>query len=370
MGLALGVINLGYEPELDELTMYRCCASLPFAGRYRLIDFALSNMVNSGIQNVGIFVRKKYRSLIDHLGSGKEWDLDRKQGGLYVLPPMFDEKEQTYPGDVYHFYNHMDYFYRAPESYVVITNGHTIYNVDYRKGIKSHIESGADITLLYLDEDEFSNMSMEPTYLNVDDKGRVQGINKGFPLGLKDRLFLETYIMKKRLFLEIIDNCMIEGGTNWVKDGLMQHSDKYTVNGHPCKGYGAIVDSVPSYFYHSMELLHPEVCSSLFFRKEPIYTRVKDEPPSLYKEGSKITNSLIGNGCKIEGKVENSILFRGVHVGKGAVVRNSIVMQRSYIGETSVVDGVIIDKGTFITEGKMIYRKKVDPLIIPKRSII
>lgn len=370
MGLALGVINLGYEPELEELTAYRCCASLPFAGRYRLIDFALSNMVNSGIQNVGIFVRNKYRSLMDHLGSGKEWDLDRKQGGLYVFPPMLDDQGQNYIGDVHHFNNNMDYFFRAPESYVVMTNGHTVYNVDYRKGIQSHIQSGADITLLYLDRDELSHMCMEPTYLNVDSKGRILGINRGFPQGLNDRLSLETYILKKSLFLEIIEKCLIEGGKNWVEDGFIQHFDKYMVNGYPCKGYGAIVDSVPGYYYHSMELLQPEVCSSLFYRKEPIYTRVKDEPPSLYKEGSKIINSLIGNGCKIEGKVENSILFRGVHVGKGAVVKNSIVMQRSIIGEKSVLDGVIIDKGSFITEGKMINRKKVEPLIIPKRSTI
>jgi len=370
MGLALGIINLGNEPELEKLTMYRCCASLPFAGRYRLIDFALSNMVNSGIQNVGIFVQKKYRSLMDHLGSGKEWDLDRKHGGLFVLPPMYDEMRKNETGDVYHFYNYLDFFNRASESYVVMTKGHTVYNMDYHKAIQSHIDSGADITMIYLEQRDLLEMSNHPTYLSVGSNGRIEGISRCGPSGIHDRLSLETYILEKRLFLKILQNCMIEGGKYWVEDGFLQNFDKYVVNGYPCNGYGAIVDSVSSYYHHSMELLHPAICSSLFYRKETIYTRVKDEPPSLYKEGSRVINSLIGNGCKIEGKVENSILFRGVHVAKGAVVKNSIVMQRSYIGEKSILDGVIIDKDSFITEGRIIRRKKREPLIIPKRSII
>lgn len=371
MEQAMGVINLGNEPELHDLTMYRCCASVPFAGRYRLIDFPLSNMVNAGIKNVGIFVRKKYRSLMDHLGSGKEWDLDRKHGGLFILPPMYDENRCHYTGDVHHLYSHMDFFYRAPESYVIMANGHTIHNVDYREAFRNHLESNADITLLYLDDTDSSGFSEEKRIVKVGENQRIDGFYCGYmPEEAQDRLSLETYIMKKTLFLKIIENSIIEGGKNWIEDGIIRNSHRYTIKGYPCQGYAALVDSIQGYYFHSMELLNPDQSHSLFYQKERIYTKVKDEPPSLYNEGSKVINSLVANGCKIEGRVENSILFRGVQVGKGAVIKNSIILQRCVIGEKSMLEGVIMDKDSFITEGKFIHRKQVEPLVIPKRSII
>ena len=367
----MGIINLNDGQELlPELTKGRPLAAIPFGGRYRMIDFILSNMVNSGIQNVGILVQDKYRALMDHLRSGKEWDLARKRDGLFILPPGISQYlGGGYRGNIEKFYNNLDYIESSRQQYVLIAGSHIICNLTYRKAFKFHQDVGADITLLYkeyLGDEELKQYGI----IDCQGNGRVTdfAINSSRPLSRK--VFLEMYIMKKDLLVDLIKDCQARGGLDFIKDIIIKNIGTLKIYGYPYKGYVARVDSVKSYYQHNMELLKPEKWQELFFKAGLVYTKVKDEAPVKYKENARVSNAMIGNGCIIEGRVENSILFRGVTVHKGAYIKDSIVMQKCDIAENSVIENVICDKNVRITRGKWLKGETNYPLVIEKGSVI
>jgi glucose-1-phosphate adenylyltransferase len=365
----MGVINLVNEPDdLEELTYFRNLASVPFGGRYRLIDFALSNMVNSGIDNVAVFTQHKYRSLMDHLGSGKQWDLDRKRGGLFVLPSILDEPTGISRGDLFQFYSHRDYFYRGQGEYVIISRSHLVCNVDYRDAVRYHQDMQADITVLYkqTDEDEPAKFRR----LAVKDDGRVTVMEDHTGRLRTNNISMEMYIMSKALLLDMVESCLAQGYDHLVRDGIMKNIDKLSVYGYKFEGHLGIVNSVQGYYKHSMQLLNPKIWRELFFQKNLIYTKVKDEPPARYLESAAAKNALIANGCIIEGKVENSILFRGVKIGKGAYVKNSIILQNCEIEENVIIENAILDKDVFISRGRVLTGDNKTPFIAAKTKII
>lgn len=367
----MGIINLYDSQEfLTELTKGRPLAAIPFGGRYRMIDFILSNMVNSGIQNVGILVQDKYRALMDHLRSGKEWDLARKRDGLFILPPG----KSQYPGDHYrgnveNFYNNLDYIESSRQQYVLIAGSYIICNLSYRKAFKFHQDVGADITLLYKEHNGDEEL-MRYGIVDCQGNGRITdiAINPSRPLSRK--VSLEMYIMKKDLLVDLIKDCQARGGLDFIKDIIIKNISTLKMYGYPYKGYAARVDCVKSYYKHNMELLRPEKREELFFKAGLVYTKVKDEAPVKYKENAKVSNAMIGNGCIIEGRVENSILFRGVTVHKGAYIKDSIVMQRCDIAEDAVIENVICDKNVQITKGKWLKGETNYPLVIEKGTVI
>jgi glucose-1-phosphate adenylyltransferase len=366
----LGVINLTNEQdELKELTVHRSIASVPFGGRYRLIDFALSNMVNAGIHNVAVFTRNKQRSLLDHLGSGKEWDLDRQRGGLFILPP--NEPQKEYKGDLQHFSENSTYFKRSTSDYVLITCGHLIWNINYNHLLSYHSTQDADVTFVYKDFEKDVDFGGNRKYckLEMDDAGRVYRIvteERAYP---GDNQFLETYFIKKSLLMELIAESIDGGGTDLLRDVMMSNLDRLNIQGYHFKGYAAPVRSIESFYHYSMDLLDPNISQELFFNKGPIYTKVKHEPPAKYKESSRVSNSLIANGCLIEGTVENSILFRGVKVAKDAVIRNSIIMQKGEIGAGVHLENVILDKDVKILSNKTIIGADESKVIAKSSSI-
>ncbi|WP_102345193.1 sugar phosphate nucleotidyltransferase [Bacillus sp. Marseille-P3661] len=319
--------------DMQELTMMRSLAAVPFGGRYRLIDFALSNMVNSGIQSVAIFPKFQYRSLMDHLGSGKDWDLNRKKDGLFFFPPPFNT-DRDYSASVFHYFKfHRDYFERSTQKYVVITGSNTICNLNFKDVLNRHLKTGADITEVRKDDNP-----------------------------------LKMYILEKSLLVELIDS-QGQGSYIPVCEVVENYKPKLKIHSYEYDGYAVTIDTIQSYYEHSMELLQPHIMQHLFSKDNPIYTKVKDEPPTRYMKDAYVKNAQIANGCIIEGHVENSIIFRGVKVGKGTVIKNSIVMQKSQIEDGAVLDSVIVDKDVIIESGARIVGDALSPVVIQKGSI-
>jgi len=365
----MGVINLINEPDrLEELTFGRCLASVPFGGRYRLVDFPLSNMVNSGIEDVAVFTHHKYRSLMDHLGSGKEWDLDRKRGGLFVLPSVLDIPSGVSKGDLFQFFSHRDYFYRGRQEYVLVSRSHIVCNIDYRRVLERHEETGADITCVYYESDDDDDAIYRK--LEVGPDGRVTAMQDRTGRLDSRNVSMEMYLMSKELLLDIVETCLAQGDDHLVRDGIMKNLHRLKFYGYKHEGYTGIVNTIQSYYRHSMKLLDPEVLRELFFRGAPIYTKVKDEPPTKYKETAVVHNALIANGCVVEGRVENSILSRGVKVHPGATVRNCILMQNCEIGENVVLENAILDKDVYIDRERVLSGAPTAPFIAAKKKVI
>lgn len=369
---AMGIINLN-EPEdfLYELAQHRPLAAIPFGGRYRLIDFALSNMVNSGIQNVGVLIQHKYRSLMDHLRSGKEWDLARKSDGLFILPPAYSNyPTQTHRGDVENFHMNFDYLTRSRQKYVIISGVSMICNVKYQDALNYHEKTGADITVLYSERDCSGEDRSNTLMVDMNEQGRIIDMRTQTE-GLKYRkMSMETFIMTKTLLMRLIKDCIAQGDYDFVKHCLIKNIDRLKVYGYAYEGFLAHIHSLQTYFKHHMDLLKPEVWQELFFRDGFIYTKLKDEPPSQYLAGAKAVNSLVAGGCHIEGTVENSILFRGVKVHKGVHIKNSIVMQTCEIDGGAVLDYVILDKDVHVGPGKRLKGDSNYPFIIKKGMVI
>jgi glucose-1-phosphate adenylyltransferase len=326
----LGVIDATtYREATSDLTINRSMAAIPFAGRYRLVDFVLSNMVNSGIESVAIFPRYQYRSLMDHIGSGKQWDLNRKRDGLFFFPSSNFEEE----GSFKQFQNHMDYFYRSTQKYTLISNSYTVCNIDYNKILKRHIEAECDIT-------------------------EVRHLGKS----------LDMYIVETSLLIDLITN-QDHTGYYSIQDVVRDHKHNYKICDYEYRGYVKVIDSIEKYYTHSLELLNPSVWKQLFLQYNPIYTKVKDEPPTKYTKDAIVKNSMIANGCVIEGHVENSIISRGVKVGKGTIIKNSIIMQKSVIGTNCVLDSVVFDKDVRVENNVSLQGSKISPYVVRKGTL-
>lgn len=367
----MGIINVSRRDELlRDLTSLRCIASVPFGGRYRLIDFVLSSMVNSGIFNVGVFTLNKYRSLMDHLGFGKEWDLNRKRDGLFILPPPIHYPFGYYRGDLQNFYSHIDYFHRSKQEYVLIAGSNIVCNINFHEAFRFHKETETDITVFYKEiEREEEEDFAQCRRIEVGEDERVQDMEDKPGRLNSNKVLIEMFIMKKSLFIEILEESNKMEYSNLIKDGLIRNINGLNIFGFHHTGYLGIINSVTNYFKSSMNLLKREVWQQLFFRPGLIYTKVKDEPPTKYMEQARVTNSLISNGCLIDGRVENSILSRGVKVHRGACIKNSIVMQRNEIGANAIIENTILDKEAFVSEGKELIGKTNQPLLIGKKCV-
>lgn len=331
----LGVIDATtYYENLEDLIAHRSLAALPFAGRYRLIDFVLSNLVNSGIRSVAIFPKRQYRSLLDHLGSGKNWDLDRKRDGLFFLPEPAIEQNVDKMGCFHNFEVNLDFFKRSTQEYSIIANGHTIVNMDLCPVLDYHLESECDIT---------------------------EVINS-------DGISLDIYLLKTSLLIDLIAQRK-ENGYKGIKDIVRSDDHSFTICHYKYGGFAVMVDSLQTYYQASLDLLKPEIWRKLFKKNRPVLTKVKDEPPTRYMKGSTVKNSMIANGCLISGHVDRSIISREVNIGKGSIVKNSIIMQKCQIGENCYLESVILDKDVKIAEGMVLTGSELAPYVIRKGTV-
>lgn len=368
----MGIINLSEAEEyLGELSRTRPLAAVPFAGRYRLIDFVLSNMVNSGISNVGIFIQHKYRSLMDHLRSGKEWDLARKRDGLFILPPAYSKNPmQIHRGDVENFYSNLDYLCKSRQKYVVVAGPEMVSNLDYRQALDFHKNTGAEVTVLYTRANCTTHDCVRSTVVEMGEDGQVLDMKEYKESGQCQNISMKTFIMERKVLIELVNDCIARGDSDFIKHCIIKNITKLKVRGYHYQGYVARISSLRSYFQHSMELLSPHVWKELFFKSGLIYTKVKDEPPAKYMLDADVKNSLISTGCYIEGRVENSILFRGVKVQKGAYIKNSIIMQNGQVCSGVVLENVICDKDVKITANKQFKGECNYPIIVKKGQVI
>ncbi len=363
---AIGVIfaNL-HEDTVPELVRKRTIASIPYGGRYRIIDFALSNMINSGITTVGLMTSNNYRSLIDHIGSGKDWDLARKDGGLILLPPFSEKSDKLYTTRLEALNSVTGFLHRRKEEYVVLTDCDGVMKLDIADIIKQHKKTNADITLVT----HYGKVGNRADFLLVSagEDGRVNELKLSphVEAGTKADIFINMLIINRQFLLNLVEDSITHGYTSFESDILIKQLNALKIYRYNFQGYYAGIDSMAAYYKHNMELLEKEVRDELFGDRD-IYTKVKDSAPSKYGADAKVKNSLISDGCEIEGVVENSILFRGVKVSKGAVVRNSILMQDNIIGQNTSLDCVITDKNVVIRDKKTLGGCATLPYYIPK----
>lgn len=366
---AVGVIFSNIHDEnIPELSRHRTMASIPFGGRYRLIDFTLSNMVNAGITTVGIVTKYNYQSLIDHLGSGKEWDLARKDGGIILLPPYSDETDKPYTSRLEALKGITGFLNRRKEEYVVISDCDGVARVDIADVVRYHVQKQADITMVYHEETEPADSSYFIT-LAPDAEGRIKGLKINPKTNGKYNLYVNVMVMSREYLINTIQDAIAKGLTSFGRDILAKHVDTLKLYGYEFKGHYANIKSLRSYFSHSMELLDLGVRAEIFGARD-IYTKVRDSAPTKYSDDACVKNSLISDGCLIEGTVENSILFRGVKVGKGSVVKNSIVMQDTVIGSSVELDCVITDKNVVIRDRRHLSGCETLPYFIGKGRMI
>ena len=373
---ALGIIfPNSYDSLVPELVAERLMASIPFAGRYRMVDFVLSSMVNAGIDNISVIVRKNYHSLMDHLGSGREWDLTRKNGGLNIVPPFAEKTVKVYNGRVEELASILDFLKDQKEKYVIMSEANLAANFDFKAMLNAHIESGADVTLAYAQE-EIPEGLIKPFDVNKDlyytldiEDGRVREIqiNPEEP-GIQN-LSLNIYIIERELLISQISAAFVRGYVYFERDILAPQLDKLNVRGYKFGGYIARISSIKSYFDENMKLLDEENLDALFGGNH-IYTKIRDDNPTRYIKGAKAKNIMAADGCIIEGEVENSVLFRGVRVGKGAKVKNCVLMQDTVIEPGVNVEYIISDKNVTITADKEIKGTDSFPVYVAKYQVV
>lgn len=371
----LGIAFSYSEREnLRELTKIRTIGSLPMAGKYRMIDFLISNFVNDGIYDVAVIARENYHSLMDHLGAGKEWDLMRKRGGLSILTPFArseGERPGLYRGSVEALANNMLPLRRSMADLVIMAETSILYSMDFNHLAKFHMDENADITAVYTRQlNGHPTVPMGVAILNFDENNRLYdlSINKDEMINLDASWSTGVFVIKKSLLESLVADAMAYGKYCFYQDILKRLSSSLNIKGYEYKGHLLEVSSVAGYMKANMNFLNREFREKAFSR--PIYTKSKDGVPARYYEGCKVNNSIISDGCKIEGIVENSIISRNVIIGKDAVVKNSIIMQNTEIMRGVSLDHVILDKDVIVREDRELTGHITYPVVVEKASII
>lgn len=364
VGVIFSSIN---DDHVSELTRVRSKGSIPFGGRYRLVDFTLSNMVNSGITTVGLLTKNNYQSLMDHLGSGKEWDLARKEGGLILLPPYSDESEVLYRNRLEALKGATAFLKKAKEDFVVIADSDSVYKLDYSKVIEEHIAHNADITLVYHEHES----GAEKSYMmfNCDEDDRIRSVDVNITSGGVRKHYVNVLVARTTYLLSILQTALARGLTSFSKDLIIPAVNDGRIYGYKLNGYYSNIDSLESYYRANMDLLDKQIRNEIFGDRD-VYTKVNDAPPAKITESACVVNSLIHDGCLVEGTVENCILFRNVHVGKGTHLKNCIIMSENDIGEDCNLSYVVSDKDSSIRRGVTLAGCEQKPYFVNKGSRI
>ena len=360
-----------YDNLVPQLVAERAMAAIPFAGRYRLIDFMLSSMTNAGIGNISLLTRKNYHSLMEHLGSGREWDLARKHGGLNIVPP-FAERTVTkiYAGRMEALASILRFLEAQKEKYVLMTDCFQALNMDFKALIHEQIESDADVTAVYQVADIPDGAKNGNYTLNMDETGRVTEIlNNDYRTG-KQNLCMNIYMMERERLISMIKESSVRGQRFFEREMLAPNLHILNVRGYRYDGYVARIADLKSFFDENMRLLQDDNIDQLFDKNRPIYTKTRDDNPTRYVEGAKVSNSMIADGCIIQGTVENSILFRGVHVEKGAVVRNCVLMQDTVVEVNANVEYLVTDKDVLISAGKKLSGSDTFPVYVAEAHTV
>lgn len=354
--------------DLRELGEIRSAASIPFGGRYRAVDFALSNLVNAGVTDVGVVLHGRYQSMLDHLGTGKEWDLSRKRGGLRVLPPFNYQRNWgvlPFRGKMEALAGVRSYLAEIRQDYVALMDGDLVVNLPVSEILEGHISSGADVTVV-CGNDSFA--TEDGTYFELAPNGRITEVlyHLGTPRGYRG---LDVFILSKKLLCALVDECAAHDQFSWRRE-LQSRVETLNLRGYIWNGFAAQIRSVQEYYDRSMQLLDPAIRAELFTPARPIRAKGADKPSTYVGEAGVCVNSLVADGCRIEGRVENSVLFPGVLVERGAVVRNCVLFKETSIGRDANLSYVIADKEVHILPGRTLMGHATYPLVLAKRSIV
>lgn len=371
MGNVLGLVFANmHDMTVGDLTKNRTMGSVLFGGRYRLIDFPLSNMVNSGIDAVGVITKDNYQSLLDHLGSAREWDLARKKGGLYILPPFGNANASLYTGRIEALNGAMSFIKHSMCDYVIMSDCDVVTNIDYKPIVEQHVESGADITVV-AHTGQYTNEDIKmSTVLNIDENNKVKSVLIRPDLSGTCTTSLNVFVMKKDFLIDLVSDLTARGNVSFETDVLQAKCGELNIVAYEYGNYFSKITSVNTYFKANMELLDPEKANQLYLAKRPIYTKVSDNAPAKYDLNCTVKNSLIADGCIIEGEVENSVIFRGVKVGKGAKVKNCILMQGTVVGDNAECNYLITDKNVNISANHILTSAPTYPMYVGKGASV
>lgn len=355
------------DSKIAELSNARTLASIPFGGRYRLIDFILSSLVGAGVGNIGIITKSKYGSLMDHLNWGKDWDLNRKHGGLKILAPFAGNSVSRSESQFDILRSINAYIDDAPEEYCIISDSNMVINIDFNKVFDAHKKSGADMTIIYRD----SASKEGDIELGIGEDKRIYDVLYHTTENSdKKNIALNIFILKKTLLRELIDRGVTYGWKDFGRDVITKKFKELSFYGYKHEGYCKLIDSLEVYLRANLEMLNSETRNEIFKSEQPILTRIKDSVPTQYGESANVKNSYIADGCVINGDVENSIIFRSVKIEKGAKVKNSVVMQNTVVEGNSSLTSVISDKNARITGSKTISGCDTLPIVINKGKVV
>ena len=349
--------------SLGELSGPRALSAMPFAGRYRIIDFVLSNMVNTGINNVGVLTYNKYKSLMDHLGTGAAWSLDRKNDGLHILPPYVNSEATNIAGDE-EMAGIIDFLRTSRSTYVIVANSNVVLNTTFDDFINSHKEHNADISIMYnRDGTTYGN----PSYiLDVDQDGFVKDMLYNPQKLVSNRSSLGIICVRRDLLIDLIAKQMAHAASHFGVHSFVKMFDELRVYAYEYSGIALRINNVKTYFDASMNLLDENIRNDLFWNGESVYTKVKDEAPTLYFNNAQVSNAIVSDGCRIYGSVEESVIFRGVTISKNTTIKNCIIMQDAHISENCHLENVILDKNAIVRPGIRLVGHRDFPVVIGK----
>ena len=369
----MGIIYTGQnDARLRELTITRAIAAMPVAGRFRVIDFLVSSMVNGGMKNIGVIMQKNYHSLMDHLGSGKEWDLHGKHNGLHILPPFLTrENVGLYPGVLDALRSNTNFLVRSKQEILVLSNSNIIYNAHFDKLISYFETTGADMTLMYT-KDPSMRRDEYGSYISLDENDNVIDIEVEPTHPTYDKTFMQVLVTRREFLRELVDKAVAHGMHSLDRDVILRlvQEKQAKVNAFEYTGMCWSIDSVQSYFKFNMDVLEPKKRKGLFLDELPVFTKVRDEMPAHYGENASVINSLVADGCQVEGTIENSVLFRGVKIAPKAYVKNCIIMQDGQVHEGAYIENCILDKQAVIKRGSRLIGPEAYPIVIAKDVVI
>ncbi len=366
---AFGIVNSSSRNLwVSGLQDYRPIGAFSFLGRYRVIDFPISNFSNSDIDRIHVYINSKPRSLVDHLGTGRHYNINSKSGKLQILFSETGDSNSIYNTDIAAYLENIEYINRMHHPYVVIAPSYMVYTQDYNALISQHVESGADITMLYHTVDNARESFLNCYLLNLNRQKGVLSIERNEGNEDKRNVSMDTYVMRKDLFVELVKKAKETSSMYTMVHIINAMCSELDVRGVAHKGYFAAMNDFNAYYKANMELIDSKTAASLFPKNWPIYTRTNNSSPTHYYESASIHSSVVSNGCIIEGTVENSVIGRGCVISKGAVVKNSIILAGAVIGENIVVENQVVDKRAKLLKVKQVVSPADKPGYIKRED--
>lgn len=367
----MGII-FANDATLGDLTLNRTMASLPFGGRYRQVDFHLSNMAAAGIRHVGIISRHNYQSLMNHVGSGEEWGMELEEGGLEFLTPYAMSATDIYRGKLDALHSVMGFLnFGSDDGYVIMTDSAILTNIDLMDVLDKHIASGKDLTVVTKDGIANGRKQLDLA-LKLDAKGEIADIAVDYVADSSYLASMDIFVLSKKYLRETVRQFIARNKFHMDRDLVLGQwqEGKLSINVYPFKGVALYNDTVEEYFRNSLSLIDSDVRHDLFGHNHPVFTRVRDRVPTYYGQNSSIGDCLVADGCMLSGKAENSILFRNVSICEGAEVESCVIMNDTVVGEGAQLKNVILDKDVTVRPGAKLIGSAKNPIIIKRGETV